>query len=269
MGNKTSGSSLFQEEDNRLVDIWDRLQRYQADFCMALELPHYFTSERWREAESVIDVGTGNGHYLGRVVDLFPSKRYVGVDHSEEFIEIATRRNTRGQVSFVQQDVWNLSGSYDFAILRLVLQHVPDVSGVMRCLGNVVRRGGGALVVDAHDPLRFFSPALPMFMEFMQAFRHQEQQVGPDKTVTTGMRALVESLEGWKVETGTTLTIPSTIPGNMDLFRKTYGLVIDMAELVGEVHFDFDSVRKEWQWWCGLDEAYTHVGLDVVRLERV
>ena len=265
----TSSSPLFETRNSRLVDIWDRLQCYQADFCIAQELPYYFTFEQWQHAEDVVDVGTGNGHYLGRIAESFPNKNYVGIDHSEDFLRIAENRVRSDRISFVQQDVWSLSGTYDFAILRLVLQHVPDVVGVLQRLGKVVQPGGGALVVDAHDPLRFFSPPLPIFMEFFKAFRLQEQRAGPDKTVTTGLQALVQSHPDWTIEAATTMTIPSTISGNMELFRDTYGLVVDMVELVGELDFEFDRVREEWRWWCGLDHAYTQVGLDVVRLVRI
>ena len=261
-------SALFETKNLHIVDIWDRLQCYQADFCFAQELPHYFTFEQWLRAKDVVDVGTGNGHYLGRLVDVFPNKNYVGVDHSEDFLKIAESRVTSHRISFIRQDVWSLSGTYDFAILRLVLQHVPDVAGVLNCLGRIVKPGGGALVVDAYDPLRFFSPSLPVFMDFFNAFRLQEQRAGPDKTITTDLQVLVQSHPDWNVAGATTMTIPSTIAGNMELFRKTYGLVVDLVELVGKVDFEFQRVREEWQWWCGLDDAYTHVGLNVVQLVR-
>ena len=265
----TSQSSLFHTKDSRLVEIWDLLQRYQSDFCIAQELPHFYTFERWLEARNVIDVGTGNGYYLNRIVDLFPEKTYVGLDHSAELLRIASERIQSDQITFLHKNLWKLSGAYDFAILRLVLQHVPDVTGVLRCIAKVVRPGGAALLIDAHDPLRFFSPPVPAFMELFGAFRSQEQRVGPDKSVTSGLKALVGSHPDWRIEIATTLTIPSSIPGNMELFQKTYGLLVDMVELVGEIHFDFDRVREEWKWWCGLEQAYAQVGLDVIRLVRV
>ncbi len=264
-----SKSPLFQTKDERLVDLWDVLQRYQTDFCFAQELPQYYTFPQWEKASSVVDVGTGNGYYLNRIFDIFPTKHYLGIDHSEELLRIAGKYARRGQVEFVRQDLWKLSGIYDFAIVRLVLQHVPDVAGVLTRLANIVRSGGGALIVDAHDPLRFFAPPLPIFMQFFEAFRLQEQRAGPDKTVTSELRTLIEPHPDWCIDSASMLTIPSSIPGNIDLFRETYRRVIDMVELVGEVDFDFDSVRKEWEWWCGLDIAYTQVGLNVIKLVRM
>ena len=270
MSNKsTSHSPLFHTKDDRLEEIWDLLQRYQSDFCIAQELPHYYTFEQWIEARTVIDVGTGNGYYLNRIADLFPGKTYVGIDHSAELLAIASQHIQREQISFLKQDLWELTGIYDFAILRLVLQHVPDVAGVLECLARVVRPGGAMLVIDAHDPLRFFSPPVPKFMEFFSTFRSQEQQSGPDKTVTSGLEALVSSHPDWQVEKSITLTIPSSIPGNMELFRKTYGLVIDMADLVGKLDCEFELVKEEWKRWCSLEKAYAQVGLDVIRLVRV
>lgn len=261
-------SSFFRSGERGLVEIWDALQSYQTDFCIAQELALYYTFRKWHQARRVIDVGTGNGYYLNRIVDLFPDKRYTGIDSSAELLAIAQARVKREQVAFKLVDFWDLTDECDFAILRLFLQHVPDVAAVLGRVARLVVPGGGAIVVDAHDPLRFFDPPVPAFSDFFRAFRSQERRAGPDKSVTSNLCELVARHPAWQVEQAATVTIPSTIPGNMDLFRKTYGLVIDMVEAVGELDYDFEQVRQEWHSWCSLERAYTQVGLNVIQLAR-
>ena len=265
----TKKSPLFRTKDERLVELWDVLQRHQTDFCFGQEVAMYFTFRQWHEAATVVDIGTGNGYYLNKIFALFPEKIYVGIDHSKELLNLAEQNAIKGRMDFMKKDLWELSGTYDFAIVRLVLQHVPDVSGVLNRLAGIVRPGGGALVVDAYDPIRYFFPPLPTFMKFFQAFRTREQQAGPDKTVTSDLKTLIEPHQEWRIDEARVLTIPSSIPGNSLLFQETYRSVIEMVELVGEVDFDFEDVKNEWEWWCGLSTAYTQVGLNVIRLVRV
>ena len=65
------------------------------------------------------------------------------------------------------------------------------------------------------------------------------------------------------------LLIPSTIPGNLDLFTKTYTLLVDLVEQVGELKYDFAAVKAEWKRWSERTDAYTQVGLTLIRIDRV
>ena len=65
------------------------------------------------------------------------------------------------------------------------------------------------------------------------------------------------------------ITVPSTLPGHLELFRKSYGVFIELVERGSDMAYDFESVKREWQWWCGLERAYTQAGLNIIRLDRV
>jgi hypothetical protein len=72
----------------------------------------------------------------------------------------------------------------------------------------------------------------------------------------------------WEVVDHLRLIITSSAPGQLALFRKIYGSFIDMVERAGTLDHPFEAVRREWRRWCGLDNAYAQVGLNLVTLHR-
>ena len=64
------------------------------------------------------------------------------------------------------------------------------------------------------------------------------------------------------------LLIPSTIQGNMDLFTRTYTLLVDLVEQVGELPYDYAYVKDKWLSWSERPDAFTQVGLNLIQLDR-
>ncbi len=259
---------VFGQGNAALVDIWANLQTWQTEFCYRQELTAYYASPQWHRARHVLDAGTGTGYYLRKIAALFPDKEYFGIDSSEDFIALANEEGGAG-IEFQHQDILDVRGEYDFVIMRLFLQHLPDVDAALRHAAELTRPGGSVLIIDAHDPTRFFWPELPRFMEFFAAFRAYEASKGKIRDIGIDLIRRVDQLPGWTLGASVQLLIPSTVPGNLDLFRKTYLSVVEMVEQVGDMEFDYEAVKQEWRWWCSLDRAYTQVGLLLLRLDRV
>ena len=258
---------LFKSENPQLLKIWDSMQRLQTDFCVNQELSAYYLSPQWLNAQTVLDLGTGNGYYLNKIVSQFPNKHYLGVDSSAEFIDVAIKDFVIENVAFKHADLIEETGRYDFIIMRLLLQHLSDIPSTFEHLARIT--DGSVLVIDAYDPFRYFSPPLPQFMAFFQAYTNHEASQGRRRDVSVVLMDYLKSNSEWTVASAQYLLIPSTIHGNLDSMRKNYALLIDLLETVGDFDYDYNSVREEWNWWCGLDRAYTQVGLMLLRLDRV
>src|SRR5262249_21913093 len=117
-----SNSPLFGS-DFRTIEIWDRMQRLQTDFCFPMELPAYFMSAAWNRANKVLDVGSGNGYYLKRLNSFFPQKSYYGIDNSDDLLKLALQDNSSHNVKFACIPFLDVKGRYDFILMRLFLQH--------------------------------------------------------------------------------------------------------------------------------------------------
>ena len=131
---------------------------------------------------TVLDLGTGNGYYLRHLINRFPEKTYYGYDSSAEFIKVAKQEH--GDVpsrSFSSADLFEVRQTADFVLMRLLLQHVQDVDAVLNHVASLTNIGGSALIVDAHDPFRYFHPPLPEFRDFFAAYTGNERQSGRDR----------------------------------------------------------------------------------------
>ena len=251
------------------TDIWNRLLYLQAKLCINQELPTYYTCPQWEKARTVLDVGTGNGYYLRKISGRFPEKAYRGIDTSKELIEIARKDGREDAIQFLHCDLFDATGGYDFVIMRLLLQHLPDITKALGKVADIINADGSVLVIDAHDPTRFYMPDVPEFRRLFKTYAEFEARQGRDRAVASRLGELIEACPEWKLGRTIQLLIPSTIPGNMDLFRETYALAVDLIENHSEFQYDFAKVREAWRRWCELDGAYTQVGLTIIRIDRV
>lgn len=259
----------FGTHQRPILTIWDRMQRLQTDFAFAQELSFYYTSNQWNDARTVLDIGTGNGYYLKLLAARFPHKKYIGIDTSAELIDIANRETCTADVVFDAVDILGHSGTYDFVLMRLLLQHLEDVSTALHHVAQLTRPGGSALIVDAHDPVRHFHPALPQFTEFFTAYAEHEGRMGRDRRVADRIGEALSNSTTWRYGDTLSLLIPSTIAGNLELFTRTYTLFVDLVNEAGELRYDFAAVKEAWRRWSALPDAYTQVGLNLIRIDRI
>jgi len=267
--NTLSSISNCSVHGGAMIGIWDKLQRHQTDFCIAQEFQIFYMSKQWDKAQTVLDLGTGNGYYLRKIAACFPDKQYYGIDISPELIQIAMKETTIKNISYSCCDPFDVDGLYDFVIMRLFLQHQTEVDAVLDKIATRTRKGGSVLVIDAADDGRLYYPDIPKFMRFFRAYIEHQEQRGLSRTVKSRLNSWVKKYPDWEIGNSFEIVIPSTIPGNMDLFRKTYGLFIDLVEKVGDMQYDFNAVRKEWEWWCSLEHGYTQAGLNIIRIDHI
>jgi SAM-dependent methyltransferase len=260
---------LFTTKKPTILEIWDQIQRLQTEFAFAQELSCYYRTPQWHAAKTVLDLGTGNGYYLRKLAGYFPDKVYRGVDISAELIAIAQRESKSGNVSFSHCNLFDVTEAADFVLMRLLLQHLPDVQAVLDHVATLIPSGGSALIIDAHDPFRFFHPELPEFTRFFAAYAEHERSTGRDRRVAKRVEQAIASSRAWKLGDTLQLLIPSTIPSNLDLFTRTYTLLVDLVDQTGELQYDFSTVKEAWRRWSERPDAYAQVGLNLTRIDHV
>ena len=259
----------FGTHRGNILAIWDQMQRLQTDFAIPQELSFYYTSPQWHEARTVLDIGTGNGYYLKRIAAQFPSKSYTGIDTSAELVSVANRETCNNDVSFEESHLYDHTGTYDFVLMRLLLQHLEDIPTALDRVSRLTRPGGSALIIDANDRMRFFYPTLPQFTAFFAAYAEHEGRAGRDRSVANRIEKALLKSSNWIHSSTLSLLIPSTINRNLELFTQTYTLFVDLVREVGELTYDFESVKEAWRRWSVLPDAYTQVGLNLIRIDRI
>lgn len=267
-GNASLEDDFWNREYKTSNEIWVDLHRLQTDFCFAQELSAYFTCPGWLGAERVLDVGCGSGYFLRRLASVFPEKDYTGTDSNNYFIDVAQEQQMESNVQFHQKDLFELSGQYDFVVIRLVMQHLDNPQEALNAIAGLLRHNGTAFIIDAKDEARFYWPEPTEYIHFFDSFAAHQKDHGRDRNIAAKIQELVHDHPSLSYQSSHDFLIPSTIPGNQALFEETYYLVIRLLELGGEMHYDFDTVREAWQRWCRLQTKYMQVGLCYITLIR-
>jgi 2-polyprenyl-3-methyl-5-hydroxy-6-metoxy-1,4-benzoquinol methylase len=104
----------------------------------------------------ILDIGCGHGYALFWLARRCPGARLEGVEIDP--IQVAECQRAADAIGYTQlkfrqgtfQDISD-SGSYDLIITIDVLEHVPDDTGMLRKIANLLRPGGTVVI---HVPLR-------------------------------------------------------------------------------------------------------------------
>ncbi len=118
------------------------------------------------EAPEILDAGCGTGEASGRLAELFPRARVLGVDIIDAHLALACSRfaHLASRVKFEHQSIFELAAaddSFDLTVCRHVLHSVPHPDRAIAELARVTRSGGYLhLIPEDYGMLHFQSGTL-------------------------------------------------------------------------------------------------------------
>ena len=162
----------FDDESARRLEMFYSYQdmRGQRDEAMRRLAP--------TAGEAVIDIGCGPGFLIETIADAVSSSgRAVGIDISDELLDMARRRNRRPWLDYRTGDAMALKeadATFDVAVSMQVLEYLPDADAGIREINRILRSGGRALVVATDwDGVVWHSEHPQRMREIMKAWeRH-------------------------------------------------------------------------------------------------
>jgi SAM-dependent methyltransferase len=102
---------------------------------------------------AVVELGCGTGRHAGRVLDA-GAVAYVGVDGSPGMLAIARGRCADPRARFVEADLAAplplAAGSFDLALIVLVIEHVSALDALLAEVARLLRPGGRLRLVELH-----------------------------------------------------------------------------------------------------------------------
>jgi trans-aconitate methyltransferase len=232
---------------------WDKLLTHQVTLFSPAEFRYLATLPEWATAESVVDVGCGNGDYVSRLRKEFPHKGYAGIDSSGELISIAKNRHSQTDIAFHIGDIIGRAPpeNFDAIILRFVVQHLPDSLSFFKSLHRLAHSRSMVVVLEPSPSDCQAVPDLTKLSELVDRYDRFCKEVGHS-------RGKLQSSDGFKSVCGDTWHVVHHHAIQSCHERKTW-IAKDLAQVFdgwltalessGAVDFEYEEVRQEVADW--------------------
>lgn len=225
----------------------------QVDLFWPVEREVYVRSGM-RDGMTLLDCGCGPGHLIGLLKEQMASLRCVGAEIDPILVEVAAQRFRESGlrdcrvVQGSAESVELPGGSFDFIILRLVLEHVPDPVLALRHLASLLKPSGKLLVIDNDFEFHLRTdPPVPELGRLYEAYCASRRKDGGDPCIGRRLPFLfVEAglaLDAFEIE-----VVHNALVGD-GAFLKAEGAGIP-AQLVQSGFLDqgtFESMARSWR----------------------
>lgn len=147
---------MSYEKIYNIVGLNNELERleYQA----ALGWPKEFRTLKWmglKNGMKILDVGSGPGFYTELLLKNLPDSTVTDLEIDKKLITAAEKRlqkyQKNGRVNFKNESVYNAvlpQNTYDFAVCRLVLQHLDNPGAAVKQIYKALKPGGILVIID-------------------------------------------------------------------------------------------------------------------------
>lgn len=147
-------------------------------------------------APEILDLGCGTGEFAGRIAELLPRARVLGIELHAPHVQLASERHAHlgERVSFRVGDAFQLDcpdDAFDLCACRHVLQAVPHAELVLAEMKRVTRPGGWLhLLVEDYGMLHFYPTERDIDAFFKKGAITYGERTGTDMRI--GRRTISE-----------------------------------------------------------------------------
>ncbi len=178
-----------------------RLAR-QAHSSFSHELP-VLAAAGLRSGMSVVDIGSGSGHFTAQLATLAYPAKVVGIEKEDAMVRVARSLPHLGNLDFVLADALSAQPrpEFDFVFCRLVVNNTPEPKTLIAKMVGYARPGGLICVSDIDDGTVVMHPSPPTVEHvntlFLDFFRRQ----GGDRHVGRRLREMLTHAGALDVKT--------------------------------------------------------------------
>lgn len=249
---------------------WDDLLSLQIDLSFADELSFLMKSGSLASADSVLDVGCGNGEYLGRLAQFFSRPNWVGIDCAPEMIAAARQRLDDPRLDFLVSDffAYRPQARHDVVLMRLLVQHLSDLPSVLAHAAECMVPNGRVVLVEPDLENTYAVPGLPAFADMLREHEKATVRNGRLRSQIPDIPSIVRQVGGWNVSADKRIGIPRLGPFAGGSIARMYFRWIELCERSQTFGFPFEGVRTEIAVWTNLPASFAHFGVRIFELRR-
>jgi ubiquinone/menaquinone biosynthesis C-methylase UbiE len=174
-GKNNNSSYQIQRVSDHLQTEINRLGA-QVDLFWEKELKHY-KEYGLTDGMSVVELGSGPGFLTEKLLCAFPDITLTCIEVDPTLLEMAQQRlesKYRQRAQFIQASVMDtkLPGdTYDFAVARLLIEHLPDPVRAAREVYRILKPTSKAVFIDNDFEMHLVTyPPIPELRELYQAY---------------------------------------------------------------------------------------------------
>jgi len=153
-----------------------------------------------RDGMSLLELGSGPGFVTEQLLTLLPTGSVTAVEIDAALVDAAKRylqAKTDGRLRFVNASIMSTGlpeNSFDFAIARLIFQHLPDPVRAAKEVSRVLRPGGKLVIIDSDDAVwGLADPRIPELSLMMERYSQVQSAGGGNRLVGRDLCHILDS----------------------------------------------------------------------------
>jgi len=246
---------------------WKEHLELQTKVLESVDAKYIFPSKGWQSARKVLDIGCGEGSHFLRIQSQYPDKSYTGIDVDKDAISMAQAKTS--EVLFLAKDLYSYTPTqeFDFAIARLLIQHLPNLDNFLDFAQACLNPGGTLLVVDGYEELKRIGPKAPLLKAAYDELAKAQKQRG---TARNGSLELVNLAykHGFQVEQEIIEALYAERDFSKQDLKHLYEVNSRVIKELYGVPLDLNAIYAQLDDWV-LDNAPVTVGVHILTLQKI
>jgi len=230
----------------------------QVDLFWHKELKHY-QEYGLKDGMKVVELGSGPGFLTEKLLQVFPSLHVVGVEIDPLLVQVAERRlerNFPGRYQIVTASVMDTGlpvDTYDFAITRLLIEHLTNPVAAAREVHRILKPGAWGAFVDNDFEMHMNTfPSIPEIRELYEAYSRARSSEGGNPRIGRELPLLLRKA-GFSSVDFEVICAHSAVVGD-EVFFKAQGVGIPSklvqdgflsSKLLGKIAYEWRRIMKD------------------------
>lgn len=193
----TMKAKYHRDRETKLAPRY-RLTRRTCEVIRAIK------KHRPRNIKSILDIGTADGLMLSAIKKAFPDIKCVGLEYSQELINICEDKN----IQIIQGDAQNISlkkDSFDVVIATALIEHLNQPIKMLQEARRVLRPNGIVIITTP----------VPLFDNIAQMIGHIEKEIHQETFYLKKLKKLLEKSGFSVLEKRKFMMSPIGFPGEL------------------------------------------------------